>query len=56
MGRVTPNDLRISCRRSCSRPHQTFVPYRATRALRPRGSAAPIRPVGCMRGLGSGAD
>ena len=31
---------------------QTFVPQRAPGALWPRGTQRPLRPVGCMRGLG----
>jgi len=34
-------------------PAQTYVPQRATGVLWPHRSDAPIRPVGCMRGLGS---
>jgi hypothetical protein len=34
-------------------PAQTFVPQRPLRTLRPGRSPGPVRPVGCMRGLGT---
>jgi hypothetical protein len=36
-------------------PAQTYVPQRVAGALRPHRNSAPIRPVGCMRGLDSAA-
>jgi hypothetical protein len=33
-------------------PAQTYVPQSAQGALWPHRRVAPVRPVGCMRGLG----
>jgi hypothetical protein len=47
-----PNEMRISCGRSCPRPHNpTF--HSALPEVPPERRLAPQRPGGCMRGLGS---
>jgi hypothetical protein len=49
-----PNDMRISCRRSCPRPHKPTLPLAAPSEGAARSEPRARRPVGCMRGLGGG--
>jgi hypothetical protein len=53
--RGLPNDLRISCKREASRPHNHYVPL-ATSALAARAELYSDALVGCMRGLGAEPD
>ena len=52
---MRPNDLRISCGLSGRRAYKPTFHCAAQGALWRRGASRPIRPVGCMRGLGRSA-
>src|SRR5438552_373645 len=49
---MRPNALQISCSPA---PAPTYVPQRDRGGCRPHGTPPPLRPVGCMRGLGATA-
>jgi hypothetical protein len=49
----TPNENAHQLRAIVPARAQTYVPQRAHGGLWPSGRSRPLRPVGCMRGLGA---